>query len=258
MVDVGLAAVAVIATVIVMNGGGRFHRRHLLAEARRHLALVLRGRRRDPGLDQQIVDAALACWASANRRSCAAGCRRPASTPPGGAPADIAPARYPPVAAYRSPDQQPGEREIPRVPLRHERAVLASAVLREKLLTTTAVRGRAYDVAAHQQGTMPELLFLHQEAGPGPGRREPETGPESAIDLTALRALKEFRTDFAMPTGRRPTLCPATNATLQAGPLAPARAAWPGRRGSPQRAASLARRTGTGCVVRVPSPLRSW
>ncbi|MFD8395384.1 hypothetical protein ACFV2N_40895 [Streptomyces sp. NPDC059680] len=37
-----------------------FHRRHLLAEARRHLALVLRGRRREPGLDERIVDAALA------------------------------------------------------------------------------------------------------------------------------------------------------------------------------------------------------
>ncbi len=42
-----------------MNEGGRFHRRHLLAEARRHLALVLRGRR-VPGLDGQVVAAAIA------------------------------------------------------------------------------------------------------------------------------------------------------------------------------------------------------
>ncbi|MFH8411325.1 hypothetical protein ACH4FX_42195 [Streptomyces sp. NPDC018019] len=60
MADVVLAAVDVTATVFVMNGGGRFHRRHLLAEACRHLALVLRGRRRDPGLDDQIVAAAIA------------------------------------------------------------------------------------------------------------------------------------------------------------------------------------------------------
>jgi hypothetical protein len=59
VVDVALAAVDVAAAVFVMNGGGRFHRRHLLAEARRHLALVLRGRRREPGLDDAIVDAAL-------------------------------------------------------------------------------------------------------------------------------------------------------------------------------------------------------
>ncbi|MFB8182114.1 hypothetical protein ACFC8N_40135 [Streptomyces sp. NPDC055966] len=59
VVDVAQAAVDVTATVFVMNDGGRFHRRPLLAEARRHLALVLRGRRRDPGLDVQIVAAAL-------------------------------------------------------------------------------------------------------------------------------------------------------------------------------------------------------
>ncbi|MGW9172201.1 hypothetical protein [Streptomyces decoyicus] len=67
-----------------------------------------------------------------------------------------------------------------------------------ELRTTTAGRGRACEVSAHQQGTMPEQLLAYQEAGPGPGpgpgRREPETGPESAIDLTALRALKELRT----------------------------------------------------------------
>ncbi|MFJ8150325.1 hypothetical protein ACIQ6R_35620 [Streptomyces sp. NPDC096048] len=59
VVDVALAAADVTATVFVMNDGGRFHRRHLLAEARRHLALVLRGRRRDPGLDEEIVAAAI-------------------------------------------------------------------------------------------------------------------------------------------------------------------------------------------------------
>ncbi len=58
-VDVALAAVDVAATVFVMNNCGRFHRRHLLAEACRHLALVLRGRRRDPGLDEEIVAAAI-------------------------------------------------------------------------------------------------------------------------------------------------------------------------------------------------------
>ena len=62
VVDVALAAVDVAATVFVMNDGGRFHRRHLLAEARRHLALVLRGRRREPGLDDRIVAAAISTY----------------------------------------------------------------------------------------------------------------------------------------------------------------------------------------------------
>ncbi|WP_323138294.1 MULTISPECIES: hypothetical protein [unclassified Streptomyces] len=58
--DIGLAAVDIAAIAWVMHRDGFFHRRHLLAEARRHLALVLRGRPREPGLDERIVDAALA------------------------------------------------------------------------------------------------------------------------------------------------------------------------------------------------------
>ncbi|MFB7598991.1 hypothetical protein [Streptomyces sp. NPDC056160] len=62
----GLARVAAVvdiaATVFVTNSSGGFHRRHLLTGARRHLAPVLRGRRREPGLDADIVDAALATY----------------------------------------------------------------------------------------------------------------------------------------------------------------------------------------------------
>ncbi|MEU0837454.1 hypothetical protein [Streptomyces sp. NPDC005969] len=123
----------------------------------------------------------------------------PARRPPTPVPA---PDRQPPAdpgepAAPRPPDQEPGEWEIPRIPLSYERAVLAGAVVREKLrtATATAVRGRAYDVAAHQQAAMPEQLLAHQDADPGPDRPEPEDEPRSAIDLTALRALKESRTD---------------------------------------------------------------
>ncbi|MFG2197115.1 MobF family relaxase [Streptomyces sp. NPDC048639] len=57
-IDVALAAIDVVATVYVMRGS--FSRRHLLAEARRHLAQTLRGHRHQPGLDEQIVDTALA------------------------------------------------------------------------------------------------------------------------------------------------------------------------------------------------------
>ncbi|WP_374938344.1 hypothetical protein [Streptomyces sp. Ru62] len=59
VVHVAFAAVDVTATVFVVHDGGRFHRRHLLPEARRHLALVLHDRRRDPGLDDRIVAAAI-------------------------------------------------------------------------------------------------------------------------------------------------------------------------------------------------------
>ncbi|WP_327180379.1 hypothetical protein OG599_34920 (plasmid) [Streptomyces sp. NBC_01335] len=85
-------------------------------------------------------------------------------------------------AAQRHPGQDAGEWEIPRIPLQYERAVLAGAVVREKLRTTSAiaVRGRAYDVVAHQQAAMPEQLLApepadseHDDQGPkaGPARR---------------------------------------------------------------------------------------
>ncbi|MFD5110435.1 MobF family relaxase [Streptomyces cinereoruber] len=57
VVDVALAAVDVVAVVYVMRGAFAHH--HLLAEARRHLAYALRGRRHEPGLDERIVQAAV-------------------------------------------------------------------------------------------------------------------------------------------------------------------------------------------------------
>ncbi|MFE4415879.1 hypothetical protein [Streptomyces sp. NPDC056821] len=62
------------------------------------------------------------------------------------------------------------------------------------LRTTVAARGRAYDVLAHQQAAMPEQLFSYPDAEPERGDQEPEAGPWLA-NLTALRALKESRTD---------------------------------------------------------------
>ncbi|MEU9983613.1 hypothetical protein [Streptomyces sp. NPDC050856] len=215
VVDVALAAVDVTATVFVMNEGGRFHRRHPLAEARRHLALVLRGRRRDPGLDEEIVAASIsthclditeptttigllsdyrlytARWSLSDLPA------RP--RPPAPAPE---PDRQPPAdpgepAEPWPPDQDAGEWEIPRIPLQYERAVLAGAVVREKLRTTTAtaVRGRAYDLVAHQQAAMPEQLLASEPADPEHDDQEPKAGRGEAIDMTALRALRKSRTD---------------------------------------------------------------
>ncbi|MGR8012268.1 MobF family relaxase [Streptomyces hypolithicus] len=57
VVDIVLAAVDVVAVVYVMRGA--FKRHHLLAEARRHLSYVLRGRPHQAGLDEQIVQTAV-------------------------------------------------------------------------------------------------------------------------------------------------------------------------------------------------------
>ncbi|OXY96369.1 hypothetical protein BEH93_33645 [Streptomyces sp. 2R] len=211
VVDVALAAVDVAATVFVMNEGGRFHRRHLLAEARRHLALVLRGRRREPGLDDQVVAAAISAHCldisePKTVRGLEAGyrlytarwslsdlpARRLAPAPAPEPPAD--PGEPP---APRPPGRDAGEWEIPRLPLQYDRAVLAGAAVRDKLRTTTAtaVRGRAYDVVAHQQAAMPEQLLAPERSGPENDDQEQKPGRPEALDLTALRALRQSRTD---------------------------------------------------------------
>ncbi|MFJ5026379.1 MobF family relaxase [Streptomyces goshikiensis] len=67
VVDVALAVAETIAVVYVMRGA--FARRHLLAEARRHLSYALRGRPHRPGLDEEIVQAAIDGYARrASRR----------------------------------------------------------------------------------------------------------------------------------------------------------------------------------------------
>ncbi|MGJ5748653.1 hypothetical protein FB563_6190 [Streptomyces puniciscabiei] len=81
------------------------------------------------------------------------------------------------------------------VPLQYERAVLAGAAVREKLRSTVATRGRAYDVAWHQQEAMPEQLLAPEAAGPEYDDQEQERGRQEAVDLTALRALRESHTD---------------------------------------------------------------
>ncbi|MFJ6565676.1 relaxase domain-containing protein [Streptomyces sp. NPDC091412] len=57
VVDIALAVVDTVAVLYVMRGA--FKRRHLLTEARRHLVYALRGRPHRPGLDEQIVQAAV-------------------------------------------------------------------------------------------------------------------------------------------------------------------------------------------------------
>lgn len=254
VVDVALAAVDVAATVFVMNEGGRFHRRHLLAEARRHLALVLRGRRRDPGLDDQVVAAAISTHCldisePKTVRGLEAGYRLytarwslsdlPARRPP----AVPDPDRRPPAdpgepAGLRAPGQDAGEWEIPRVPLQYERAVLAGAVVREQLRTTTAtaVRGRAYDVVAHQQAAMPEQLLTPAAADPEHDDQEPEAVSGEAIDMTALRALRDSRTDVEALDITGDRLRHLQDVFTKAGEDARTRAARAARRAAPDDA----------------------
>ncbi|MFL4953281.1 MobF family relaxase [Streptomyces sp. MMS24-I31] len=209
VVDVALAAVDVTAMVFVMNKDGYFHRRHLLAEARRHLALVLRGRRRAPGLDEKIVDAAIAthCLDISEPKTLRG--RMPAyrfytarwslaDPPDRRRPPDAEPeSDHRPPAGPGDPDMprlplEPGDWDIPRVPLLYQRAVIASTVLNARLRTARRTGRALYDdVVVHQQAAMPEQLLI-----PFPDAdSDADLEPRSALDMAALRALKKSRTD---------------------------------------------------------------
>ncbi|MFC8728209.1 hypothetical protein [Streptomyces bacillaris] len=190
-----------VDTALADVDGGRFHRRDLLAEARRHLAL-----------DDQIVAAAIsthcrditepktvhgleasyrlytARWALSDLPAR----RRPPAAP---APERRSPTDSGEPPAPRPPGQDAGEWDVPRVPLQYDRAVLAGAVVREQLRITTVVRGRAYDVVAHHQAAMPEQLLAPEPADPEHDDQEQKPGRREALDLTAVRALRESRTD---------------------------------------------------------------
>jgi len=96
-------------------------------------------------------------------------------------------------------------------------------MVREKLRTTTAVQGRAYDVVAHQQAATPEQLLAPLAASPEDDDQEPEAGARSRIDLTALRELKASRTDVEALDFTAEQLRRVTDAFTKAGDGARAR-----------------------------------
>ncbi|WP_437045252.1 hypothetical protein [Streptomyces sp. enrichment culture] len=68
-------------------------------------------------------------------------------------------------------------------------------MVREKLRTATAVRGRAYDVVAHQQAAMPEQLLAPEPPADPETDDAEEPGRREALGLTALLSLRESCTD---------------------------------------------------------------
>ncbi|MFF8609530.1 hypothetical protein ACF06X_26750 [Streptomyces sp. NPDC015346] len=181
-----------------MNEGGRFHRQHLLAEARRHLALVLRGRRREPGPDDWIMAAAISTQCldisePKTVRGLESGYRLytarwdlsdlpPDATHQPPPPARTGNPRPSPASRLRS---GPGARTrgSGRCPAFRCSTSERSSPVREQPRTTTgAVRGRAYDVVAHEQAAMPEQLLGAAAVDPEHDDQEPEAEPREAID----------------------------------------------------------------------------
>ncbi|WP_031511474.1 hypothetical protein [Streptomyces megasporus] len=73
---------------------------------------------------------------------------------------------------------QPGEWAIPRVPLRHDRATIAAAVVQTRL----RIARRTVRRAAHRPPARPEQLALFDPGGPSAG-----SARRRGVDLEALR-----------------------------------------------------------------------
>lgn len=158
----------------------------------RHLALVQRGRLREPGLDDRIVDAALAehctdITEARTKRGEEPGYRlytarwAPAAPPPSRTPAAASGRDRKPAPDPAAPvlPIEPGEWDIPREPLRHNRAVLAARVLTARLHTARRTARPLYDATAHQPP--PEQLLLFAQEQPAAAKAGP------AVDLATLR-----------------------------------------------------------------------
>ncbi|MFC8293883.1 MobF family relaxase [Streptomyces sp. NPDC057242] len=218
--DVALVALGVSAMVFVMSGNGLFHRRHLLAEAHRFLALVQRGRR-EPGLDETIVNAAIAAYClditePKTARGLLAAYRLytthwthpdPARTrrrSPEAAPE----VDHRPPAGLTAPDGpalpvEMGEWDILRVPLRYDRAVIACTALTHQMRAARgAGRARYYEgVTAHQQTAMPEQFLWRCRCGCRRGTGSPGRPPACIRSGTGPRTGRPPLRHRSGPTG---------------------------------------------------------
>ncbi|QRV39218.1 relaxase domain-containing protein (plasmid) [Streptomyces californicus] len=216
-VDVTLAAVDVAAVVFTVRR--TFARRHVLAEARRHLLETLRGRAFAPGLDDHITDRALEDHT-----------HRTTGIQPGRrAPA---PGQIFYTADFPEPDRwwiAGTDGKPPRESSRYERARIASLAVRNAIRsahTKAAARTddhhgpasapphavdhpgrgtlltpaqRAAAVHAHQQAAMPEEHLEGRTTDPGTWLRTPENLDRLAAFTRAADARRRTYEDTESP-----------------------------------------------------------
>ncbi|MFE2513341.1 MobF family relaxase [Streptomyces naganishii] len=167
VVDTALAAVDVAAVVFTVRG--TFARRHVLAEARRHLLETLRGREFTRGLDDYIADRALSHHS------------RQLTVPQ---PGRRTPA--PDQLSYTADFAWPGRWWIagadgkpPRAATRYERAKVASLAVRNAI---RAARPAPAAVQTHQQAAMPQEYLEGRTT-------DPETWMRTPANLERLAAI---------------------------------------------------------------------
>jgi conjugative relaxase-like TrwC/TraI family protein len=167
VVDTALAAVDVAAVVFTVRG--TFARRHVLAEARRHLLETLRGREFTRGLDDYIADRALSHHS------------RQLTVPQ---PGRRTPA--PDQLSYTADFAWPGRWWIagadgkpPRAATRYERAKVASLAVRNAI---RAARPAPAAVQTHHQAAMPQECLEGRTT-------DPETWMRTPANLERLAAI---------------------------------------------------------------------
>lgn len=155
LVDTVLAAIDVAAVVYTVRGA--FARRHVLAEARRHLAETLRGRACPPGLDDYIADQALA------RHT------RQLTVPQEGRRTP-APDQITHTADFHRPARWwiAGTGKPPRASTQYERAQVASFALQNAIRTARAAPAASRDEAHAATASATEHTDDHDQAAATP------------------------------------------------------------------------------------------
>ncbi|MEU7088110.1 MobF family relaxase [Streptomyces achromogenes] len=181
VVDTALAAVDVAAVVFTVRG--RFARRHVLAEARRHLLETLRGRAFTRGLDDYIAHRALADHG------------RQTTDPQPGRRAPAADQIFY-TADFPEPDPwwiAGTDGKPPRESSRYERARVASLAVRNAIRAArTAAAGQADAPAAHTDDQ-------HHDPASTPPHAVDHPGRDAALTPTQRAAAVHAHQQAAMP-----------------------------------------------------------
>ncbi|MFD3847943.1 MobF family relaxase [Streptomyces microflavus] len=176
-VDTTLATVDVAAVVFTVRG--IFSRRHVLAEARRHLLETLRGRAYVPGIDSYITDRALERYG------------RQFTVPQKGRRAP-APDQLSYTAEFTSPSRwwiAGTDGKPPRESTRYERAQVASHALQNAIRTALTAPPARDEAPAATASAAPPPASDHDQAAPHsvdhPGRAAAQTPAQRAADIHA-------------------------------------------------------------------------
>ncbi|MEU4655048.1 MobF family relaxase [Streptomyces sp. NPDC023723] len=175
-VDTALATVDVAAIVFTVRGV--FSRRHVLAEARRHLLETLRGRAYVPGIDSHIADRALERYS------------RQLTVPQKGRRAP-APDQLSYTAEFTTPSRWwvAGTDGKPRESTRYERARVASLALQNAIRAALTAPPARDEAPAATASAAPPPTGDHDQAAPHgvdhPGRVAAQTAAQRAAAIHA-------------------------------------------------------------------------